>query len=358
MSSSLNEPSLRMQVVNLQTGAVSIEQVPMSKMVTAKKPVSLLTDSQVEQATQLYPQVGYVISRTLEQWIQGFTYDFHPEQEIQVWSVIGAAFEIYNKTHHLSLIQKRKVVRRLIQLVGGEELDDSLSLELLKILNQSQEVPTFVSRLSQPQQPWDKIDYQMLAEIYTEYVERHPGVIQDDKDELFVTLARLMEGNEPASELGKELQNIWDYLKKLESENGEFDSDNISDERQKRSRNVVDRPGQKKFRSDLMKAYGGCCAITDCPVESVLHAAHIIPFLGAKTDHPSNGLLLRVDIHKLFDSRHLGINPDTKKVEISPILRNTCYQGLSGQPLRLPKSKTERPNYKALLKRYQLFSGC
>jgi hypothetical protein len=37
MSSSLNEPSLRMQVVNLQTGEVSIEQVPISKMVTAKK---------------------------------------------------------------------------------------------------------------------------------------------------------------------------------------------------------------------------------------------------------------------------------------------------------------------------------
>jgi hypothetical protein len=106
-----------------------------------------------------------------------------------------------------------------------------------------------------------------------------------------------------------------------------------------------------------MKAYGGCCAITDCPVEAALNAAHIMPYLGAKTDHSSNGLLLRVDIHKLFDSRHLGINPGTKTVEISPILRNTCYQELSGKPLRLPKSKTERPNYKALLKRYQLFSG-
>ena len=92
-------------------------------------------------------------------------------------------------------------------------------------------------------------------------------------------------------------------------------------------------------------------------ITAALHAAHIMPYLGAKTDHPLNGLLLRVDIHKLFDSRHLGINPDTKRVEISPLLINTCYQELSGQPLRLPKSKTERPNYKALLKRYQLFCG-
>ena len=298
--SSLNEPSLRMQVVNLQTGSVSIEQVPVSKLVRSQKPVSELTDSQVEQATQLYPQVGYVLGKTLEQWIQGFTYDFHPDREIQVWSVIGAAFEIYNKTHQLTLTKKQQVVRRLIQLVGGEEFDDSLSLQLLKILNQSQEVATFVSRLKQPQQPWDRIDHQMLAEIYTEYVERHPEVIPENNDELFVTLARLLEGNEPASELGKELRNIWDELKKSDLENEPFDLDTISDERQKRSRNVVNRPGQKKFRSDLIKAYGGCCAITDCPLEAALHAAHIMPYLGAKTDHPSNGLLLRVDIHSLI----------------------------------------------------------
>lgn len=95
-----------------------------------------------------------------------------------MWSVIGAAFEIYNKAHQLTLAKKQQVVRRLIQLVGGEEFDDSLSLELLKILNQSQ-VETSVRSFKQPQQPWDKIDYQMLAEIYTEYVERHPEVIQE-----------------------------------------------------------------------------------------------------------------------------------------------------------------------------------
>lgn len=67
-----------MQVVNLQTGAVSIEQVPVSKMVRFRKPVSELTDSQVERAKRLYPQVGYVLGKTLEQWIQGFTYDLHP----------------------------------------------------------------------------------------------------------------------------------------------------------------------------------------------------------------------------------------------------------------------------------------
>ncbi len=355
--SSFNEPSLRMQVVNLNTGAVSVEQVPLSNIDIPSNPVSELTDSQISRLTRLYQKVGYVIDRTLEKWIKDFTYEFQPEREIQVWEEIGAAFESYNKTHKLSFAKKRQVVRKLIQLVGGEELNDSVSLELLKLLNKKQS-ETFFIRPSKSQQLWDNIDYQMLAQIYTEYIERHQVGSQDNKDELFVTLTRLMEGNELSSELGKELLEIWKYLEESESDIEQyFDPDNISDERQKRSRDVVTRPGQKRFKSDLMKAYGGCCAITGCSVEAVLQGSHIIPYMGAKTDHPSNGLLLRVDIHKLFDSHYLSINPDANKVEISPVLRNTYYEKLAGQSLRMPRSKTDRPNHKALLKHYQIFSG-
>lgn len=358
MSSSLNQPSLRMQVLNLNTGAVSVEQVPMSSIVTPSKSVSELTDSQISRLTRLYQKVGYIIDRNLEKWIKDFTYEFHPEQEIQLWEEISTAFESYNKTHKLTFAKKRQVVGKLIRLVGGEELNDSVSLELLKLLNKEQ-ASTFFIRPSKSQQLWDNIDYFLLAQIYTEYVERHQVGSQENKDELFVTLTRLMEGNEPSSELGKELLDIWKYLEESESETEpDFDPDHISDERQKRSREVVTRPGQKKFKSELMKAYGGCCAITGCSVEVVLQGSHIIPYLGAKTDHPSNGILLRVDIHKLFDSHYLSINPDTNKVEISPVLKNTYYEKLAGQLLRRPKSKTERPNHKALSKHYKKFSGC
>ncbi len=357
MSSSFNEPSFRMQVVNLNTGVVSIEQVPFGQIVTPGKSVSQLSDTQVNRLTLLYQKIGFIIDESLEKWIKDFTYEFHPEREIQVWEEIAAVFEKYNKTHKLTWDKKRQVVGKLIRLVGGEELKDRVSLELAKLLKEKQD-STFFIRPSKSQQPWGNIDYQMLAQVYTEYVERHQVGIQDNKDELFFTLTRLIEGNKPSSELGLELLDIWEYLKEAKSDNEQgFDPDNISDERQKRSREVVTRPGQKKFKSELMKAYGGCCSITDCTVEAVLQAAHIIPYLGAKTDHPSNGLLLRVDIHKLFDSHYLSINPNTNKVEISPVLKNTYYENLAGQPLRLPKSKTERPNHKALSKHYKIFSG-
>src|ERR671932_588941 len=148
---------------------------------------------------------------------------------------------------------------------------------------------------------------------------------------------RLMEGQEPKSELGKELREIREELQQPESDSEpDFNPDDLKDERQKRERAVVTRPGQKKFKHQLMKAYGGCCSITGCPVEAVLNAAHIIPYSGAKTDHPSNGLLLRVDINKLFDSYYLSINPKTHQIELAALLENSCYWELKGRPLRMP----------------------
>ena len=49
-----------------------------------------------------------------------------------------------------------------------------------------------------------------------------------------------------------------------------------------------------------MTDYEGKCAVTGCDVPDVLQAAHIFPYMGPETNHPSNGLL-RADIHTLFD---------------------------------------------------------
>jgi hypothetical protein len=67
--------------------------------------------------------------------------------------------------------------------------------------------------------------------------------------------------------------------------------------------------------------------------------------------------LLRVDIHKLFDIHYLSINPQTNRVEMADVLKNTVYWELRGQLLRMPKSKIERPNYNALSKHYQVFES-
>jgi hypothetical protein len=76
-----------------------------------------------------------------------------------------------------------------------------------------------------------------------------------------------------------------------------FDPMGIKDARQRMFSSIVRRQGQPAFRKQLLVAYKGQCAITGCEVESVLEAAHIVPYMGLETNHPGNGLLLRADLH-------------------------------------------------------------
>src|ERR1700722_13605652 len=80
-----------------------------------------------------------------------------------------------------------------------------------------------------------------------------------------------------------------------------FDPKNIKDARERIRRTIVQRRGQAKFRNALLEAYGSRCAISGCGALEVLEAAHICPYQGSATNHVTNGLLLRADIHTLFD---------------------------------------------------------
>ncbi|WP_390840758.1 HNH endonuclease [Richelia sinica] len=137
--------------------------------------------------------------------------------------------------------------------------------------------------------------------------------------------------------------------------NGYFDPENLEDARKRVITSIVRRQGQSKFRKTLIKTYNCQCAITGCNAEQVLEAAHIIPYLGSDTNHPTNGLLLRADIHTLFDLYLITINPDKMTVEISPNLKNTPYSDLVGKPILLPQNQDYKLNKQALEQHYQLF---
>ncbi len=135
----------------------------------------------------------------------------------------------------------------------------------------------------------------------------------------------------------------------------DFNPENLTDARERTNRAIVQRQGQSKFRSELLKTYGGKCAITDCDAEVALEAAHIFPYLGADTNHVTNGLLLRADIHTLFDLYLISINPDTSKVVVSSSLLNTCYKELNGKSLKSPKDYAASPSPQALACHYKTF---
>ena len=100
------------------------------------------------------------------------------------------------------------------------------------------------------------------------------------------------------------------------------------------------RRNQAKFRLNLMELYKSACAITGESVAEVLDAAHIDRHADTGINHSDNGLLLRSDVHRLFDANLIGIEPSKLKVVIAPSLVGTTYEALSGNILRSRVDKT------------------
>lgn len=80
-------------------------------------------------------------------------------------------------------------------------------------------------------------------------------------------------------------------------------------ERKRVVREVLERPYQNQFRKMIMEAYQSTCIVTGVKLENVLEAAHIKPVKYKGEDNVYNGICMRADIHTLFDSNHLKINP-------------------------------------------------
>ena len=111
---------------------------------------------------------------------------------------------------------------------------------------------------------------------------------------------------------------------------------------------IQQRQGQSEFRAGLLQAYGNRCGLSDCDVEPALEAAHIVPYSGAAANHVQNGILLRADLHTLFDLNLFVIDPEMLTVEIDVSLQGTSYNWLSGKLLNEPHKPEWRPSAEAL----------
>lgn len=127
-----------------------------------------------------------------------------------------------------------------------------------------------------------------------------------------------------------------------------FDPANQQDKRERTIAEIVRRRGQAKFRRELLSAYGRRCAITGCDATEALEAAHISPYLGDATNHPQNGILLRADLHSLFDLGLVGVEPTAMSVRLAPSLFGTTYEKLHGHRIKLPSESALQPSAEAL----------
>lgn|SRR5690625_68387 len=126
--------------------------------------------------------------------------------------------------------------------------------------------------------------------------------------------------------------------------------DTSRDTRKRTLAEIAVRRGQPRFRMSLLAAYGRQCAVTGSTTEQVLEAAHIFPYRGEHTNVTENGLLLRSDIHTLFDLFRLTVVPERGEyvVRVSPDVEEENYRSLDGQSLTGPVRRTDRPSAELL----------
>ena len=137
------------------------------------------------------------------------------------------------------------------------------------------------------------------------------------------------------------ITEISDWLISNFHEYQTFDPKNIrkiSDEKFKRDARIKTRKGIKKFRSELMSAYENQCALTGFNYPGTLDACHIFPYCGVETNHITNGMIMRSDIHRLWDRRLLALDDDYRII-CSGTLKNTNYSRLENQQIFLPNKK-------------------
>jgi putative restriction endonuclease len=111
---------------------------------------------------------------------------------------------------------------------------------------------------------------------------------------------------------------------------------------------VAQRLGQRAFQAVVLDAYSRRCAVTGDKIVPVLQAAHIRPLPAGGEHRLDNGLLLRSDVHTLFDRGYLGVDVHHRLL-VSPRLRGEFGNGeefyaRAGEHIEVPARRADRPS--------------
>ena len=123
--------------------------------------------------------------------------------------------------------------------------------------------------------------------------------------------------------------------------------------------------GQIIFRETLLQVYGGHCAFSGYKAKSLLQAAHILPWSQCKAEdrlEPSNGILLSILHHRLFDldwvrideNYHIRVNRELVEKESLSKDELALLAGLDGKAMVLPTDSANWPSKRLIAERYKM----
>ncbi len=148
--------------------------------------------------------------------------------------------------------------------------------------------------------------------------------------------------DEHESILRKIVSDEWEIIRQEKESTKDRISNPIDKKDKEVMRAISNRRGQPEFRRRLLTAYERKCCVTGCKVESVLEAAHIQAHSEGENYKTSNGLLLRADMHTLFDLNLISISKNYT-VLIDSDLEHSEYAEFEDKKIFLPREKTDWP---------------
>jgi len=247
-----------------------------------------------------------------------------------------------NQYHFLSTVIGKLHNQPLASRIWGND-DEGKTWEYMYLLSPPQNIAVDV--LSAPAVDYLNKGYRGFTRISddkTQAIVKHFGNLETFVEQVF-------QAHIPQDHIAREIE----LAEKEADVSAAFAPRDMVDGRKKVLQEIVRRQGQPKFRKMLLAAYNSKCVVTDCDVESVLEAAHIAPYLGTESNTVQNGLLLRADIHTLFDLGQLKITPDGR-IELHETLFGTVYEQYQGQCIKQPVTQTNAPSVEALALKYEL----
>lgn len=117
---------------------------------------------------------------------------------------------------------------------------------------------------------------------------------------------------------------------------------------------ILARRGQRQLRYALLKAYGNHCAITGACPKDLLEVAYIAPFPKGDVNSVENAMLLRADLHTLWDLNLIGVDPQDMSIHVAKRLHGSTYENLCGRTI-VQRRNGSQLNSAALRERWEGF---
>jgi putative restriction endonuclease len=163
-----------------------------------------------------------------------------------------------------------------------------------------------------------------------------------------------IQGGKRYSTETTEGRNLWEKLQDLSAQLQAPIIGGLSESGNRYGEPTTIRPrlGQGAFRIAVTEAYGRKCAITNGKVLPALDAVHIRPYGEGGAHTIPNGILMRKDIHSVFDAGYATIDPDFRFVvsdKVRTVFDNGSeYRRLHGLKIQVPTKPSFRPDVELL----------